>query len=220
MTLAAILFDLDSTLYPRSAGVQRALDERMNAYVQRVTGCTLEEAPILRDSWFRRYGTTLAGLQHEYHIDVEDYLRVIHDIRLETFLKRDPELDALLEHLDLQRAIFTNSPAEHAARVLRTLGVARHFPLIFDIRFFEFQPKPKLTAYTRALDALGVAAGETLLIEDTPQNLPPARQLGMRTILIDEQGAHTADGIADHVAPDIRAALRIVLNGGIPGVRA
>jgi putative hydrolase of the HAD superfamily len=159
-------------------------------------------------------------LQHEYHIDVEDYLRVIHDIRLETFLKRDPELDALLEHLDLQRAIFTNSPAEHAARVLRTLGVARHFPLIFDIRFFEFQPKPKLTAYTRALDALGVAAGETLLIEDTPQNLPPARELGMRTILIDEQGAHRSDGIADHVAPDIRAALRIVLNGGIPGVRA
>jgi len=220
MTLAAILFDLDSTLYPRSAGVQHALDERMNAYVQRVTGCTLKEAPILRDSWFRRYGTTLAGLQHEYHIDVEDYLRVIHDIRLETFLKRDPELDALLEQLDLQRAIFTNSPAEHAARVLRTLGVARHFPLIFDIRFFEFQPKPKLTAYTRALDALGVAAGETLLIEDTPQNLSPARQLGMRTILIDEQGAHRSDGIADHVAPDIRAALRIVLNGGIRGVRA
>lgn len=220
MTLAAILFDLDSTLYPRSAGIQQALDERMNAYVQRVTGCAREEAPLLRESWFRRYGTTLTGLQHEYHIDPEDYLRVIHDIRLETFLKRDPELDDLLEQLDLRRAIFTNSPAEHAARVLHTLGVARHFPLIFDIRFFEFQPKPGLTAYMRALDALGVSADETLLIEDTPQNLPPARQLGMRTILIDEQGVRPADGIADHVAPDIRAALRTVLHGGISGARA
>jgi len=220
MTLAAILFDLDSTLYPRSAGIQRALDERMNAYVQRVTGCAPEEAPILRTAWFKRYGTTLAGLQHEYHIDVEDYLRVIHDVRLDTFLTRDHELDTLLDQLDLRRAIFTNSPAEHAARVLRTLGVARHFPLIFDIRFFEFQPKPNRTAYTRALDALGVAAGETLLIEDTPQNLPPARDLGMRTILIDEQGAHRSDGIADYVVPDIRAALRVVVNGGIPGVRA
>ncbi|MGQ9549686.1 MAG: pyrimidine 5'-nucleotidase [Roseiflexus sp.] len=219
MTLAAILFDLDSTLYPRSAGIQHALDERMNAYVQRVTGCAREEAPILRDTWFRRYGTTLAGLQHEYNIDTEDYLRVVHDIRLETFLKRDPELDALLEQLDLQRAIFTNSPAEHAARVLRTLGIVQHFPLIFDIRFFEFQPKPKPSAYMRALDALGVPASKTLLIEDTLQNLPPARQLGMRTILIDEQGTHTADSIADHVVPDIRTALRIVLNGGIPGSR-
>lgn len=215
MALAAILFDLDGTLYSRSTGIQQALDERMNIYVQRVTGCTPEEAPVLRRSWFIRYGTTLAGLQREYHIDVEDYLRVIHDIRLETFLARDRELDALLDQLDLRRAIFTNSPAEHAARVLRTLGVAQHFPLIFDIRFFEFQPKPGLTAYTRALDALGVAASETLLIEDTPQNLPPARELGMRTILIDEQGAHSPDGIADYVAPDIRAALRVVMNGGV-----
>jgi putative hydrolase of the HAD superfamily len=214
MALAAILFDLDGTLYPHSAGVQRALDERMNVYVQQVTGCAPEEAPALRYSWFTRYGTTLAGLQQEYHIDVEDYLRVIHDIRLDTFLARDRELDALLDQLDLRRAIFTNSPAEHAARVVRALGVAQHFPLIFDIRFFEFQPKPNQTAYTRALDALGVAASDTLLIEDTPQNLPPARQLGMRTILIDEQGAHNPDGIADHIAPDIRAALRIVLNGG------
>lgn len=215
MTLAAILFDLDGTLYSRSAGIQHALDERMNTYVQRVTGCPADEAPALRHSWFIRYGTTLAGLQREYHIDVEDYLRVIHDIRLDTFLTRDGELDALLDQIDLRRAIFTNSPAEHAARVLRTLGVAQHFPLIFDIRFFEFQPKPNRIAYTRALDALGVAAGETLLIEDTPQNLPPARELGMRTILIDEQGAHSPDGIADHVAPDIRAALRVVLNGGV-----
>ncbi len=215
MALAAILFDLDGTLYSRSTGVQQALDERMNIYVQQVTGCTLDEAPALRRSWFTHYGTTLAGLQREYRIDVEDYLRVIHDIRLDAFLRRDPELDALLDRLDLRRAIFTNSPAEHAARVLRTLGVAQHFPLIFDIRFFEFQPKPDLRAYTRALDALGVAASETLLIEDTPQNLSPARELGMRTILIDEQGAHTPDGIADHVAPDIRAALRVVLNGGV-----
>lgn len=214
MALAAILFDLDSTLYPRSAGIQRALDERMNAYVQQVTGCAPDEAPVLRHSWFIRYGTTLAGLQREYHIDVEDYLRAIHDIRLDMFLARDRELDALLDQVDLRRAIFTNSPAEHAARVLRALGVAQHFPLIFDIRFFEFQPKPNRSAYTRALDALGVAASDTLLIEDTPQNLPPARQLGMRTILIDEQGVHSPDGIADHVAPDIRAALRIVLNGG------
>lgn len=212
MALTALLFDLDGTLYPYSAGIQRALDERMNTYVQQVTGCSLDEAPVLRHSWFIRYGTTLAGLQREYHIDVEDYLRVVHDIRLDMFLTRDHELDALLDRFDLRRAIFTNSPAEHAARVLRTLGVAQHFPLIFDIRFFEFQPKPNLTAYIRALDALGVTAGETLLVEDTPQNLPPARQLGMRTILIDERGVHRRDGIADHVAPDIRAALRLVLN--------
>ncbi len=218
MALAAILFDLDGTLYARSTGVQHALDERMNVYVQQITGCTPGEAPALRHSWFIRYGTTLAGLQREYHIDVEDYLHVIHDIRLDMFLRRDDELDALLDQVDLRRAIFTNSPAEHAARVLRTLGVAQHFPLIFDIRFFEFQPKPNRTAYTRALDALGVAASETLLIEDTPQNLPPARELGMRTILIDEQGTHSPDGIADHVAPDIRAALRVVLNGGIARV--
>jgi len=211
MPLTAVLFDLDNTIYPRSSGVQQALDERMNAYVQRVSGEPPAAVRALRSSWFARWGTTLAGLQREYAIDVEDYLRDIHDIRLDALLAPDAELDRLLERLTVRRAIFTNSPAEHAGRVLRTLGVAQHFPLIFDIRFLEFRPKPDLTAYTRVIEALDIDPATTLLIEDSPQNLPPARSLGLRTILVDERNAHPANGDADHVVTDVHTALRLIL---------
>lgn len=216
MALNAVLFDLDSTLYPRSSGVQQAIDERINSYVQRVTGCAAEDAQALRKQWFVNYGTTLAGMQREYHVDVEDYLNAIHELRLDALLTPDTELDSLLNQLDMRRAIFTNSPAEHAGRVLRSLGIARHFPLIFDVRFLEFVPKPNLSAYTRALDALGVSAEETLLVEDTPQNIPPARRLGMRTILVDEHGAHRAGDLADHVVPNAHAAMRLLIEMQTP----
>jgi putative hydrolase of the HAD superfamily len=95
--------------------------------------------------------------------------------------------------------------------VLAVLGIERHFEHLFDIRFFGFQPKPELSGYQRALDVLGVSGDQALLIEDTPKNLPPARSLGMTTILIGEPDDNGSALVADYRAPDILAALRIVL---------
>ena len=61
------------------------------------------------------------------------------------------------------------------------------------------------------LDALGVPGREVVFIEDTPQNLAPARALGMATILVGA-GPASAGQAAAYQAPDILAALRVVLD--------
>lgn len=211
MTIAAILFDLDNTLYPVSSGLMQGVDTRITQYVQNLLGLGWEQALELRRRYFVDYGTTLRGLQHNHTVDPEDYLAYVHDLVLESFLASDAELDRLLGQVAATKVVFTNSPIEYARRVLATLGIDRHFAQIFDIRFFAFLPKPDPLAYQRALDALGLAGAQTLLVEDTAQNLAPARALGMRTILVAAQPDTRLAVSADHVAPDILAALRIVL---------
>jgi putative hydrolase of the HAD superfamily len=215
MLISAVLFDLDNTLYPASSGLMHSVDTRITEYVQTLLGVAPTEAMDLRRQYFIDYGTTLRGLQHHHTVDPEDYLAYVHDLALESFLASDAELDRLLGEVAVAKAIFTNAPGDYARRVLATLGIERHFEQVFDIRFHGFQPKPDPVAYRRVLDALSVPGAEAVFIEDTPQNLCPARALGMTTILIGAEPAGACE-VADFVAPDILAALRVVLElGGI-----
>jgi putative hydrolase of the HAD superfamily len=216
MPLSAILFDLDNTLYPASSGLMHSVDTRITEFVQSLLGVEPHEAMDLRRQYFVDYGTTLRGLQFHHTVDPEDYLAYVHDLALEAFLASDAELDRLLGEVAAAKAVFTNAPGDYARRVLAVLGIERHFEQVFDIRFHGFQPKPDPAAYRRVLDALGLAGAETVFIEDTPQNLLPARALGMTTILVGAEPTSICD-VADFVAPDILAALRVVME--LDGVR-
>jgi putative hydrolase of the HAD superfamily len=152
----------------------------------------------------------LRGLQYHHTVDPEDYLAYVHDLALESCLANDHELDSLLGEVAAVKAVFTNAPGDYARRVLAMLGIERHFEQVFDIRFHGFRPKPDPTAYRRVLDALGLFGAETVFIEDTAQNLLPARALGMTTILVGAEPTSACD-VADFVAPNIQAALRLVL---------
>jgi putative hydrolase of the HAD superfamily len=210
MPISTILFDLDNTLYPASSGLMHSVDTRITEYVQNLLGLEPAEAMTLRRQYFVDYGTTLRGLQHHHAVDVEDYLAYVHDLAIDSFLASDAELDRLLSEIAATKVIFTNAPGDYARRVLAILGIERHFAQVFDIRFHAFMPKPDPGAYQRVLDALGVTGAETVFLEDTPQNLLPARALGIRTILVGAEQTSAAE-FADHAVPDILAALRVVL---------
>jgi len=210
MPITTVLFDLDNTIYPASSGLMKGIDVRINEYVKNLLGLDDREALRIRKEYYVEYGTTLHGLQRHHSVDAEHYLDYVHDIAIESFLASDAELDHLLNLLQATKAIFTNSPTGYARRVLEVLGIERHFSHIFDIRFSGFQPKPDPAVYQSVLDALNVEARAVLLVEDTAKNLAPARALGMATILIGEPSAE-ASALADHVVPDVLAAIRVAL---------
>ena len=212
MSVSAILFDLDNTLYPASSGLMQGVDTRITEYVQSRLGLGLEEAMAMRRRYFLDYGTTLRGLQQHHAIDAEDYLGYVHDLALDSFLASDAELDHLLSQVAATKAIFTNAPGEYARRVLKVLGIERHFTEVFDIRFCGFRPKPDPMGYQLVLNTLGTPGAEAILIEDTLKNLAPARELGMTTILVGGQSGNGTAALADYSVPDILAALRIVLD--------
>lgn len=213
MPLTHVLFDLDNTLYASSSGIMQYFDGRITEYVQQILKLDFAAAQEARHDFYATYGTTLRGLQQHYgdKVDVEEYLRFVHEMDMAAYLKLDEELDRQLGAIKSRKIIFTNSPVEHAERVLAALGIEQHFEQIFDIRYHTFEPKPSPATYERVLAALGVSGDATVFLEDTPQNLVPARVLGMTTILISDVAIDdAAQQIADYVVPDIFAALTVV----------
>jgi putative hydrolase of the HAD superfamily len=146
--LRYLILDLDDTLYPRRSGVMDLVNQRIGRYMVERLGFPPEQAEALRQRYYAQYGTTLRGLMEEYHIDPEDYLAYVHDVPLEDYLQPDPALDAMLARIPLTKVIFTNASEEHARRVLERLGVARHFPIILDVRRLDYCNKPDPEAYS------------------------------------------------------------------------
>lgn len=209
-----ILFDLDDTLYPTSAGMMDEISARMSEWMMTRLGVPADDVDRQRQDYWERYGTTLRGLYIERHIDPQDFLDFVHNIRIEKYLRADARLDALLARLPQTKAIFTNAPAEYARRVLRVLGIEKHFAEIFDINFIAYQSKPASSAYERVLAALPVRADECLIVEDTARNLVPAKKLGMTTVWLDGgNNRHGSEGreSADFVITTIYDVARIMI---------
>jgi putative hydrolase of the HAD superfamily len=200
MPLRYLVFDLDETLYPRRSGIMEEIGVRMTQYIVERFGLSREEAEALRRRYRAQYGTTLAGLRTDRHIDPQDFLAYVHNLPIEDYLIPNGELDAALGCIPLTKVVFTNASREHAQRVLDVLGIARHFSRIFDITDMEYACKPNPQAYSRLLALLQAQPEECILVEDSTRNLAPAKALGMRTVLVDGEGDANVDFVIQHVA--------------------
>ena len=189
--LKYILFDLDETLYPSRSGLMAEIGELMSRFMEERLDMPPSEVPTLREHYYRVYGTTMRGLQIHHGIDPEDYLAYVHDLPLEDYIGPNDELDRVLAEIETEKTIFTNASAEHARRVLAILGIERHFDRIIDVRAMGYMSKPAPEAYQRALEILGVAGDECLLVDDRARNLAPAKELGMITVLVSNEKATT-----------------------------
>jgi putative hydrolase of the HAD superfamily len=205
-----ILFDLDETLYPKEAGLMQALSERMLHFMTHHVGIPADDVATKRRYYYQKYGTTLRGLMEEHHVDPQEYLAYVHDVNLRDFLAPSPPLDHMLRDIPLRKVVFTNADAAHAERVLNTLQVRLHFEQIIDIGATGFKNKPDPLAYHRALTRLGVSGEGCIMVEDTPRNLMPAKDLGMTTILVD--GAETSCIGIDYTVPTIFHVGQVVKN--------
>ena len=184
-----LLFDLDETLYPSSCGLMQAVSGRMTAFVAGFLKVGDAEAARIRKRLRAEHGTTLTGLIREYGLNVaEQYLAYTHDVPVERFVSEDPLLAAALASLPQPKSILTNSPLEHAERVLTRLGVRRFFERIFDLRYNGYTGKPDDGVYARALAEVGRSAPEVMLVDNHLDYLEPFRALGGLVLLIDESG--------------------------------
>jgi putative hydrolase of the HAD superfamily len=191
-----VLFDLDNTLYPESTGMDHDIVSRMNEYIARYLGLTIEETRALRRERARKYGTTLEWLIAEHGFsDSESYFAAVHPEGEEYCITYDPALARVLDALHQRKAVLTNSPSEHAQRVLSKLDVADRFDAVYDIRFNGLHGKPHAEAYRRTCEASGVGIEETLFVDDLPKYVRGFLDLGGRSILIDRTDRFAAEGL-------------------------
>jgi putative hydrolase of the HAD superfamily len=177
-------FDLDDTLYAKSAGVMDMVRQRMSAYMALRLRMDEERIRKLRTRYWRQHGSTMRGLILEFGIDPDDYLSYVHDFSVAGLLSHNEQLSGILTALPWHRVILTSATLEHAQQVLAALGVRNCFEHIFDIRTTGYVGKPHPAAYQHALIALGTTSQDCVAIDDSLPNLRTAGELGMTTVLV------------------------------------
>lgn len=205
MNIKCVFFDLDGTLYPARTGLWMAIKQRIDDYLQTRMHFTVEQAQTTRRLYFEKYGTTLRGLQLEHNIDPQDYLDFVHDLPIEEYLHPDPAISQLIQQLKTSKWIFTNSDSKHALRTLSFLKLENEFDGIIDIYALDFICKPQKESYLAALKiAQQTSADECLFIDDSPENILGAKELGFVTVLVSENGRHTMTENTVHSLEEIR----------------
>ncbi len=177
------VFDLDNTLYPAECNLFAQVDVRMAEFVAQYLGVSVERARYLQKNYYRRYGTTLAGLMKVHNMQPDAFLDYVHDIDLDV-VPEHPELAEAIDALPGRKFIFTAGSRRHAENVAGKIGVLHLFEDIMDIVDTSFVPKEQAEAYDRFLKRHDVDPKQAAMFEDMPHNLEPAHALGMTTVLV------------------------------------
>lgn len=194
--LRYLLLDLDNTLYSENLGMEQDIVHRMNDFVASYLGVDRDHARDIRRAQRSRFGTTLEWLMNERGFeDPERYFATIHPEGEEYCIQPDPRLRPLLDSIALPKAVFTNSPSEHAERVLRKLGVRDRFEAVYDIRFCKLRGKPYASAFLSVCDACGVKPEEAVFVDDMPTYVRGFVELGGRGFVLDEFDRHADSGL-------------------------
>jgi putative hydrolase of the HAD superfamily len=190
MRFKTFFFDLDETLYPASSGLWMAIRERINAFMHERMGFPSEQIEVLREQFFREYGTTLRGLQANYSVDMDEYLAFVHNVPLEAHLHPDPELRGVIEALPARKFIFTNADYAHVARVTKALGLEGLWDGCIDVHVIAPFCKPMPESFNLALKAAGSPDPRACaLLDDQARITRAARSLGIYTILVGKDSA-------------------------------
>jgi putative hydrolase of the HAD superfamily len=190
------VFDLDNTLYPPSARLFDQIEVRMTDWVSRTLGLPAAEANALRAAYWRKYGTTLAGLMTEHGIDPGPYMEEVHDIDF-SVLSADPLLTARITALPGRRIVYTNGSRPYAARVLAARGLTHAFDAVYGVEHAGWLPKPDRAAFEAVFALDGLSPAQGAMFEDDPRNLAVPHAMGMQTVLVGPD-RHPGDHIHHH----------------------
>ena len=190
-----ILFDLDGTLYSNHWGLEQGVSSRVNDFLAAYMNMSREEVWARRKQGIKegRYGTTLEWLRGETDFkdsEIDGYFAFIHPENEADILPPDPELRVFLQSLTVPIGVLTNSPTEHAERILRKLGIEDLFHTVYDIRKNGFTGKPVEGMYRRILKELGVEAPSCMLVDDMSFYIEGYRAIGGTGVLFDEDNSH------------------------------
>lgn len=179
------LFDLDNTLHDASPHIFPHIHRSMREYIERLLGVDAAEASRIRERYWTRYGTTLAGLVRHHGVDPHHFLAETHRFEdLPRMVVFDRALATMLARLPGRKFVFSNAPTRYATAVLDIMGLRHRFDGIWTIERLRFAQKPSLAGFRRLLSQERLRPAQCVMIEDSAGNLKPARQLGMQTVLI------------------------------------
>lgn len=184
MRFTTLFFDLDDTLYPSATGLWHAIKERMNVFMRERLGLAENEIPLLREQYFKMYGTTLRGLQARHNVDKDEFLAFVHDLPLQDYLTPNPVVREVIASLPTRNLIFTNADVNHARRVLGALELEDLFETVVDVNAVDPYCKPMPESFAIAMELADEPdPRKCVMIDDLPRTTRAALNVGMASLL-------------------------------------
>ena len=178
-----LLIDLDNTVYPEGTNIFKQIDLKMKSFISKNLKVSLDEAYTIQKKYFINNGTTLRGLMLYHNIKPELFLNYVHDIDLSN-IKKNSLLNDQLKNYKGQKIIFTNGSYNHANNILKKIGLNKNIDHIYDITEANYIPKPNISTYKKVIKKYSLKPLTTVMVDDLPNNLKTAKDLGMKTVLI------------------------------------
>ena len=213
--LKYLIFDVDNTIirynedfYPQSykiafqkLGLDESNAEKVFFLINEYESLLSEENPCYNREEMLDYINN--NLHTNYDMSLIDELLYVfshHWTRKEDIMIKKETLDYLYKKYDLY--IYSNYFADAIAERIKSLGLLEYFKGVFGADVYgtkEFE-----SSYKKILDALGWKAEECAMIGDSKKRdiLPPSN-LGMKTILVDD------DGLRDNPAIYVKDYIKI-----------
>ena len=221
--MAAVIFDLDDTLYPRVRHVQSGFSAVARAVARRFDLDATAVYTRLRAAHEHGVrGRELQQMCHSFNLNdalIPDLVQIMHSHQPQIWMSHDAS-DTLhaLRVRGWRTAVLTNGlPSTQAAKV-RALGV--HTLVDHVLYAEEHAPggKPAREPFLAALSRLDVLPQHAVMVgDDRANDIEGARAVGMRTILLARGGRPMLDSGADAVVGELtsvpRLALSFVQNG-------
>lgn len=170
---AAVLFDVDGTLYTNEAFLREQTDvlvERLATYLE--VACEEAEWRVkeAKAQYLKRTGepASLSIAFRELGIDFDTSVAWRTElIKPEGRLAADYRLVPLIRAIAQRTpvAVITNNPVAIAQRTLDVLGLRRAFPVVVGLDT-TMRSKPHWDIFQAALDALGADADATVMVGD------------------------------------------------------
>jgi putative hydrolase of the HAD superfamily len=181
-------FDLDNTLHNASHAIFATLDHRINTYVMQRLNVPAEQANRIRMLYWQRYGATLLGLAKHHGVKGQYYFVGTHSFDPRPLMHFEAGLAKKLLAVRGKKVLITNAPAIYSHQVIAHLRLARDFHAHIAIDHMRIQgvyhPKPSTRLLRRLLAKYRLRASQTVLVEDSAENLKAAKRVGMRTVLV------------------------------------
>lgn len=180
MNIDAILFDMDGVVVDSMPFHADAWKRVLNEY-----GLVLEDVDILRregmtgrqsvEEIFIEKDRPVPG-DREFHDLMAKKHAIFEECRIELF-PRIGEILSWVKSKGVRTALVTGSPRRSVRHVMPDEVLCRFDAVIAAEDVSKGKPDPE--PYLKALDALGVRAGRSLIIENAPMGIRAARAAGI-----------------------------------------
>lgn len=214
------IFDMDGTLYRFDKGRAESftasrfsddLKKNVCRFFMNNRGFSKEKATAEYERIRQKYnGEISLGVEKEYGINRYEYFEKTWNLNPQDYLEKDADLPKMLEELKGRIALLTAAPRIWAVNVLAFLDLNR----LFMEKLYTGEPderKPDTAVFRRIAADFKVSPEQIFSIGDQEKtDIIPAKNIGMKTVLIGNSQTTTAD----YQASDLKLAMAILKKEG------